>query len=308
MNIDQLRYFSDLSKTNSMNETAKRMFITQPSLSESIKRLERELDCLLVKRSKTGVEFTEEGKLVLEYANNMLEQHAAMKQALLEQRNHQIPQGKLTIGVGANFSNTFLPQLIVKMYRQYPDIKLHILEDSADNILTALQAGELDFGVFGIYKDPKSGDMISPSPHCLSDPTTLNKLKFLPLYQDPMVCVMSKNHPLSGYKALSNTQLQNIPQTTIITDIAAITDSNYFYASLNLKVHQQFMLEEGTVCRMPYSAYISQCTDKNIIAIPLTDHAPTMNYLVYQKAMLEDHKALYSRLIETVQTLSAELS
>ena len=59
MNIDQLRYFADLAKTNSITNTAKRMFISQQALSESIKRLENEVGCTLVNRSKTGVEFVQ---------------------------------------------------------------------------------------------------------------------------------------------------------------------------------------------------------------------------------------------------------
>ena len=306
MNIDQLKYFADLAKTNSMNETAKRMFITQPSLSESIKRLEKELDCKLVHRSKTGVEFTEEGKLVLDYTNTILEQHTLMKQALQEHHGCNYLQGKLTIGVGINVGNTFLPKLMVKLYRDYPDIKLHILEDTSDNILAALNTAELDFGIFGIFKDSKTGNLISPSPAIFSDPTIFNKLHFHELYSDPMVCVMSKNHQLSSNKTLSSTELYNVPQTTILTDIASITSSNYFYASLNVKIHQQFMLEEGTVCCMPYSAYVSQCTNKNIIAVPLTDYPPTINYLVSRKSISEENHNIYTRFIEIVRAVAAE--
>ncbi|MBQ1188217.1 MAG: LysR family transcriptional regulator, partial [Peptococcaceae bacterium] len=54
MNIDQLKYLVDLAKTSSMNTTAKRMFISQQAISESMKRLEKELDCTLLTRSKTG--------------------------------------------------------------------------------------------------------------------------------------------------------------------------------------------------------------------------------------------------------------
>ena len=86
MNIDQLRYFADLAKTGSMNTTAKRMFISQPALSESVKRLEEELGCPLLLRSKTGITFTEDGKMVLEHALRILEQHEQIQQKLQQNR------------------------------------------------------------------------------------------------------------------------------------------------------------------------------------------------------------------------------
>ena len=87
MNIDQLKYLADLAITNSMNVTAKRMFITQQAVSDSIKRLEQELNCTLLNRSKTGISFTEDGKVILEHAQKILKQHEHIEQYLQEKYN-----------------------------------------------------------------------------------------------------------------------------------------------------------------------------------------------------------------------------
>ena len=75
MHSDQLLYLIDISKTNSINATAKRMFSSQQAVSESIKHLEAELNCTILNRSKTGVELTDDGKYVLSYATTMIEQY-----------------------------------------------------------------------------------------------------------------------------------------------------------------------------------------------------------------------------------------
>ena len=307
MNIDQLKYFADLAKTNSITNTAKRMFISQQALSESIKRLENEVGCTLVNRSKTGVEFTDDGKLILDYAQKILELHVEMEQQLQAKYNKEFLHGRLAIGVGPTVSNVFLPKLMLKMHQQYPSIKLHVLEHSSDTILSLLRTSELDFGIFGIYTETDPDRVVSVIQQQLTYPQTFDKLKLIKLYSDPMVCVMYKNHPLSSQKVLSRAQLQDLPQTTYATDSMSFTASNAVHVSTNAKIHQQFMLEEGLVCGMPYQAYLTQFQDKNYVFRPISDYPPVENYLIFRDNLLDENEALYTRFIETAQLLAAEL-
>jgi len=307
MNIDQLKYFADLAKTNSITNTDKRMFISQQALSESIKRLENEVGCTLVNRSKTGVEFTDDGKLILNYAQKMLELHTEMEQQLQAKYNKEFLHGRLAIGVGPTVSNVFLPKLMLKMHHQYPSIKLHVLEHSSDTILSMLRASELDFGIFGIYTETDSERVISTIQKQLSYPQTFEKLKLVKLYSDPMVCVMYKNHPMTAHNVLTRAQLKDIPQTTYATDTASFTVFNAVHVSTNAKIHQQFMLEKGLVCCMPYQAYLTQFQDKNYVFRPISDYPPVENYLIYRETILEENEALYTQFIETAQLLAAEI-
>ena len=307
MNIDQLKYFADLAKTNSITNTAKRMFISQQALSESIKRLENEVGCTLVNRSKTGVEFTDDGKLILDYAQKILELHVEMEQQLQAKYNKEFLHGRLAIGVGPTVSNVFLPKLMLKMHQQYPSIKLHVLEHSSDTILSLLRTSELDFGIFGIYAETDPKKIISTAHLRLTNPQTFNKLKLIKLYSDPMVCVMYKNHPMTAHKLLTRQMLENIPQTNYATDTATFTVSNAVHVSTNAKIHQQFMQEEGLVCCMPYQAYLTQFQDKNYVFRPISDHLPIENYLIFRDNLLDENEALYTRFIETAQLLAAEI-
>lgn len=307
MNIDQLKYFADLAKTNSITTTAKRMFISQQALSESIKRLENEVGCTLVTRSKTGVSFTEDGKLILDYAKKIPELHMALEEELQSKYNKDFLHGKLTIGVGPTVSNVFLPKLMLKMHRQYPSIKLHVLESPRESILSLLRTSELDFGIFGIYTETDSERFVGPEEKLLTSLQTFEKLHLTKLYTDPMVCVMYKNHPMTAQKVLTREQLKDIAQTNYATDATSFTVSNAVHVSTNARIHQQFMQEEGLICCMPYQAYLTQFQDKNFIFRPISDYPPVENYLIYRENLLEENEALYTRFIETAQLLAAEL-
>lgn len=307
MNIDQLKYFADLAKTNSITTTAKRMFISQQALSESIKRLENEVGCTLVTRSKTGVSFTEDGKLILDYAKKILELHMELEEKLQSKYNKDFLHGKLTIGVGPTASNVFLPKLMLKMHRQYPSIKLHVLESPRESILSLLRTSELDFGIFGIYTETDSERFVGPEEKLLTSLQTFEKLHLTKLYTDPMVCVMYKNHPMTAQKVLTREQLKDIAQTNYATDATSFTVSNAVHVSTNARIHQQFMQEEGLICCMPYQAYLTQFQDKNFVFRPISDYPPVENYLIYRENLLEEDEALYTRFIETAQLLAAEL-
>ena len=307
MNIDQLKYFADLAKTNSITNTAKRMFISQQALSESIKRLENELGCTLVNRSKTGVEFTDDGKLILDYAQKILDLHTEMEHHLQAKYNNNILRGKLSIGVGPTVSNVFLPKFMIKLNNKYPSIKLHFLENSSDSIVSLLRTSELDFAIFGIYTETDSEKSISALQQQLSYPQTFDKLKLIKLYTDPMVCVMHKNHPLTAQTVLNRAQLNDLPQTTYATESESFTVSNAVHVSTNAKIHQQFMLEEGLICCMPYQAYLTQFQDKHYVFRPISDYPPVENYLIYRETILEENEAIYTCFIETAQLLAAEL-
>jgi len=74
MRIQQLEYLEKIVETGSFNEAAKQLFISQPSLSQAMKELEKEYDLQLFYRSKLGVTLTDEGRAFINYARNILDQ------------------------------------------------------------------------------------------------------------------------------------------------------------------------------------------------------------------------------------------
>ncbi|MBQ2004658.1 MAG: LysR family transcriptional regulator [Peptococcaceae bacterium] len=80
MNTDQIAYFIDIAKTGSINTTAKRMFSSQQAVSDAIKRMEQELGCTILERSKRGVSLTDDGKYVLQQVLPIMKQYQILQQ------------------------------------------------------------------------------------------------------------------------------------------------------------------------------------------------------------------------------------
>ena len=298
MHINQLKYLADLAKTGSMNLTAKRMFISQPALSESVKRLEQELGCTLLIRSKTGIEFTDDGRMVLEHAQIILEQYEGILHKLQEKCETQHLRGEVKVGVGPTISDTLLPTLMLRMHQKYPDITISVLEDAGDVLVDHLIRGELDFVLFGMTKFSYNSMQIED----FTEEFLYNNLFFKKLYEDPLVCVMAKNHPASGQKEITQEQLEQLKQTMYGTDIACIAEDQALHVSNNARIHQQFMLEEGTVCAVPYQAYLTHYASKGFLAKAITDSEPIYNYLICQKDIEEEEDIIYQAFLKTVDT------
>ncbi len=297
MNIDQLRYFTDLAKTGSMNTTAKRMFISQPALSESIKRLEEELGCTLLLRSKTGISFTEDGKMVLEHALRILEHHDQIQHNLQLKYDKDHIHGKLVIGVGPVINDTFLPDLLVKLSQDYPHIALSVLENSSDLLPPLLDDGIIDIGLIGLTKEFVRTFMQNHEHF-------QQRFYVQELFETPMVCVMEKSHPLAMHETITKEQLQEQKRTIYGKDASYISSIGALHISTNAKVHQQFMKNAGTVCTMPYHAFLSLYPQKEFICKPITDAEATTIYLVCNKQSLEQQTELYQAFIDTVSALS----
>ena len=276
MNLDQLKYLADLAKTSSMNTTAKRMFISQQALSESIKRLENELDCTLLLRSKTGIEFTDDGKVVLDCAQHMLKHYNEMNQYLQTKYHKNHLQGKLTIGVAPVATSSFLPELLVSMHAHYPNIALYVHEYTPASIFDLLAKGRLDFGLFGFSRQ---GGIKSKA---VQD-ELMESFQFQKLYKDHLVCAMAKNNPLSVQTSFTFEQLSSVKQTMYAYDNIAKTEGFYLHVSNNTEIHQQFMREEGTICCIPFQMFQTHYAKKDFICRPIVNAAPITTYLVCKK-------------------------
>ncbi len=296
MNIDQLRYFADLAKTGSMNTTAKRMFISQPALSESVKRLEEELGCPLLIRSKTGITFTEDGKMVLEHALHILEHHAQIQQKLLLKYHNEHLHGQLTIGVGTTINDTFLPDLLLKMHQAYPQIALAVLETEQDSLFPLLNDKIIDIGLVGFSKAYSTEFART----FMQEQEIYHIQK---LFTDPMVCVMEKSHPLAMYDILNREQISAYKQTVYGSDATFISSIGAMHISTNAKTHQQFMKTIGAVCMMPRQAFLSLYPAEQFVCKPVIDAEPVTIYLVCRRQAQEQQPDLYQTFINTVLSI-----
>lgn len=127
MRIEQLRYFIEVAKTSSINIAANNLYLTQPSISEALKKLEAELDIALLERSHTGVSLTEAGKLILPMAEDIIHQSEALQEQVQRLKAAQMTQpmvNDLKVGVVSALAKMLIPQLTRQLSQRYPEITL----------------------------------------------------------------------------------------------------------------------------------------------------------------------------------------
>ena len=294
MNSDQLQYLIDISKTGSINTTAKRLYTSQPAVSESIKKLESELHCTILKRSKRGVTLTPDGRYILSHALPIMEHYDKM---VHYKETAPTPHGVLSIGVAAAITNTLLGDLIMKMQESHPNVSLYTYESGQEEILDACKKGTIDFGLFGIIpvdEDPLSeyGDTL-----CLK-----------PLFSSPMVCVMSKNNPLAQNSSIlfnSNSSLRftfyNYSEAFCISDISCL------HISSNADIHKRFMCEKNTGCILPKYFADRLFRESKFTSLPMEDIDPALYYLAYRKDKKVEQNSIYKSFIQSVTELTKDL-
>jgi len=164
MNLRDLKYLIVLAETHHFGKAARRCFVSQPTLSGQIKKLEQELGISIFERGHRSVEITDAGKEVLTHARNIMEQVDAIQQLVLSYSDPTA--GALRIGAIPTISPYLMPLILRPLQQQYPQMKLIISEEQTDTLLQRLknheidaailatQHPELDFSVIPLYREP----------------------------------------------------------------------------------------------------------------------------------------------------------
>lgn len=142
MEMHQLRYFVAVAETGSFSRAAERCYVSQPSLSLQIKKLEEELGQPLFDRLRRGVALTDAGKLLLPRAKQILQQAREVEEQL--KRQQSIENVPLAVGVLPTIAPYLLPLVVGRMLASHPQCQLQIREDLTERLLEALVNNEID--------------------------------------------------------------------------------------------------------------------------------------------------------------------
>lgn len=201
MNLRDLKYFVTVAKTRHFGRAAEQCFVSQPTLSGQIKKLEQELEIVLFERTKRSVMLTSIGERVLQHAQQILNEAEAI-QALAHA--HEDPlAGELRIGVLPTISPYLMPLVLMPMHRQYPQIKLMLREEVTDSLLQRLHENELDMIL-------------------IATPTTDTDLEVVPLFREPFWFVLPRKHPLYLKDDISREDLQQV-DLLLLSDAHCLT-------------------------------------------------------------------------------------
>lgn len=153
MNLRDLQYIIAVSETHHFGKAAVRCFVSQPTLSGQIKKLEAELGVTIFERSNRSVEITNVGKTILEHARLIMEQADAIKQLA---QAHQDPfAGKLRLGAIPTLSPYLIPLILLPLKKSYPKMPLVLSEEMTDNLIQRLHNHEIDAALLATEVDPQ---------------------------------------------------------------------------------------------------------------------------------------------------------
>ncbi len=142
MNLRDLKYVITVAETRHFGKAAEACFVSQPTLSGQIKKLEEQLGVILFERTKRSVELTPIGEEIVNHARLMMEQADAIVQ--MAKAHHDPLSGPLRIGAIPTLSPYLVPFIIVPLKKRYPQLKLVLTEEVTDTLLQRLRKHEID--------------------------------------------------------------------------------------------------------------------------------------------------------------------
>lgn len=182
MELRQLKYFVTVAKTLNFSEAARRLYITQGTLSQQIKQLEDELDSQLFARTSHSVTLTEAGEELLPLAQNALAASDVCRDKMTDLR--KALSGTLNIGVTHSFS-ALLTDTVKDFLKKYPGVKLNIFYKTASELMEMVRKKEVDLSL--AFKPIMEYDDIESEI----------------LFKTELSAVMRRDHPLADRKSLT---------------------------------------------------------------------------------------------------------
>jgi LysR family hydrogen peroxide-inducible transcriptional activator len=226
MTITQLHYVLAIAEHKNFTKAAEKCFVTQPTLSTQIQKLEDELDILIFDRSKKPIELTDIGRKIVFQAKNIVNESDRMQDIVDQQKG--FIGGEFKIGIIPTVMPTLLPMFLKAFIKKYPKVKLKIEELTTEDIITRIKDGHLDAAI-------------------VSTPLENESIKERVLFYEPFVAYIPSDHRLGIKKKIDVSDLE-------IEDMLLLEDGHCFRDGvINLcktfkkQTDDSFQLESGSI-------------------------------------------------------------
>ena len=188
MTLTELKYIVAVARERHFGRAAEACFVSQPTLSVAVKKLEEELDVKIFERSSNEVTITALGEDIVRQAQTVLDQAAEIKE--IAKRGKDPLAGVLTLGVIYTIGPYLLPDLVRQSIARTPQMPLMLQENFTVKLLEMLRTGEIDCAI-------------------LAEPFPDTGLAIAPLYDEPFLAAVPSTHPLAQQESISTQQLKN---------------------------------------------------------------------------------------------------
>lgn len=196
-------YFITIVESESMTKAAQKLFVSQPSLSQYLKRLEANLGVELFDRSSTHLQLTFAGEQFYQYSKSQIAMEKSMRAQLLDIKNETA--GRLRLGIAIWRGACLLPDAFPAFHEKYPHIQIELFEGRSSQLQSALMNDNLDLVIMNlphrISYDHFSTDIIFEEPILLAAPTN-----------DPYFSELIPSCPIrSGYPVVPVSCVEKVP-------------------------------------------------------------------------------------------------
>jgi len=225
MTITQLSYVLAIAEHQNFTKAAKACFVTQPTLSMQIQKLEEELAVQIFDRSKKPIELTEVGKKIVSQAKNIVNESERI-QDIIDQDKGFIG-GEYKLGIIPTVMPTLLPMFLKTFITKYPKVQLKILELTTPQIIKQLNEGHIDAAI-------------------AVTPLVEENIVERPLFYEPFIAYVPHNHRLHSKTKIERTDL-DINDILLLEDGHCFRDGIINLCSASKNNHfKKFQLESGS--------------------------------------------------------------
>ncbi|MCX2720296.1 LysR substrate-binding domain-containing protein [Lentiprolixibacter aurantiacus] len=200
MTITQLQYVLAVAEYQNFTLAAEKCFVTQPTLSMQVQKLEDELDILIFDRSKKPISITEAGRKIVSQAKNIVNEAERIRDIVDQEKG--FIGGEYSLGIIPTIMPTLLPMFLKTFINKYPKVNLIVKEQSTESLIRNIQDGHLDGGI-------------------AATPLEIEFIRERPLYYEPFVGYVPPQHRLRDQKFLK-------PEELDISDILLLQDGHCF--------------------------------------------------------------------------------
>jgi DNA-binding transcriptional LysR family regulator len=220
MDFKQLESFVTIAKLNSFSRAADKLFLTQPTISNHIQSLEKELDTVLFNRTNKKITLTDSGDILYEYAISILNKRDSAFFSL-NQFKGKI-EGVLEIASSTIPEQYYLTEVLSQFHFSYPDVRFGLKKYDTKQVLDKINVGEIDFGIVGAKKD-------------------MNNIEFIPIFEDEIILI-APNTP--QFEKIDSISFEELKQHNLILREAGSGTRQRFQKELDNLGH---MIEEFNV-------------------------------------------------------------
>ena len=191
---DGMNYVYTVYKEKSFTSAAKKLFISQPSLSASVRRVEEKLGYPIFDRTTKPVTLTEYGRKYIDSIERIMEIENDFSDYLSNLEN--LRTGKLVFGGSSLYSSWFLPPILAEFNKLYPDISLEIREEDSENVFRMVQENEIDFFIENYKLSPTQYEtyLYGPEYILLAVPKSFEVNDRLKMYQLPSTIIHGRDY------------------------------------------------------------------------------------------------------------------